>query len=259
MSDEVYQVRLTVFEGPLDLLLQLIERERLDISAVSLAQVADQFLAHVRGLEAVEADTLADFLVIAARLVWIKSQALLPRPPKAGTEEEEEDPAEALARQLREYKRFREAAQALRELEEAGRHTYVRLAPPPELERRLATQEVSLADLLAAARKALADLPPVAIPAGVVVPFTLTIQDQIGMIGRACQAGRPFTFRSLLSAARHRVEVIVTLLAVLELIKRRQVDVRQDEPFGEIVIAPVPGATITLGETDDETNGLLEA
>src|SRR5512136_2070141 len=110
LQEDPYQVRIPAFEGPLDLLLQLIEREKLDISAVSLAQVADQFLAYVRELETVAAEVLADFLAVAARLVLIKSRALLPRPAPAAGEEEEEDPAEALARQLREYKRYREAA-----------------------------------------------------------------------------------------------------------------------------------------------------
>src|SRR5512137_283080 len=109
LRDETYQVRLPVFEGPLDLLLQLIERERLDISVVSIAAVTEQFLIYVRQIEDIQPDTLADFLVMAARLVWIKSRILLPQPARPD-DDEEEDPAEALARQLKEYKRFKEAA-----------------------------------------------------------------------------------------------------------------------------------------------------
>ena len=86
-QDEAYQVRLPAFEGPLDLLLQLIEREKLDISSISLAQVADQFLTYVRKLEEIGADTLADFLVVASRLVWIKSRLLLPQPSRPSAEE----------------------------------------------------------------------------------------------------------------------------------------------------------------------------
>ena len=110
LQEDPYQVRIPAFEGPLDLLLQLIEREKLDISSISLAQVADQFLAYVRELEQIDAELLADFLVVASRLVWIKSHLLLPQPARPGDDEQEEDPAEALARQLREYKRFKEAA-----------------------------------------------------------------------------------------------------------------------------------------------------
>ena len=237
---ETYQVQLPVFEGPLDLLLQLIEREKLDISAVSLAQVTDQFLAHVHALEDVQASTLADFLEVAVKLVWIKSRLLLPQ-PRRQEEEEEEDPAEALARQLREYKRFKEVAATLRAIEEAGQHTYGRIATPPELERRLAADAGTLGDLLAAARAALAAISASAeaVPNGMVIPFTLTIQEQIEYIRRVTREHTRVTFRGLLGRARHRMEIIVTLLAVLELIKRGQALVTQESAFGEIYIEPV--------------------
>jgi segregation and condensation protein A len=254
MQEDPYQVRIPAFEGPLDLLLQLIEREKLDISSISLAQVADQFLAYVRAMEQIGADTLADFLVIAARLVWIKSHLLLPQPPRPGDDEQEEDPAEALARQLREYKRFKEAALALRSIEEAGYHTYLRAAPPPELERHLEADSSAFVELLAAAQAALASaapsLPPESLD-GMVVPFTLTIHDQIGLIRRVMAGSQGVSFQSLLLHAHHRVEIIVTLLAVLELIKRRQIEVTQDQPFGDIIITPVPGAEVTEDEAEN--------
>ncbi len=252
LRDETYQVRLPVFEGPLDLLLQLIERERLDISVVSIAAVTEQFLIYVRQIEDIQPDTLADFLVMAARLVWIKSRILLPQPARPD-DEEEEDPAEALARQLKEYKRFKEAAQLLRAIEERGQRTYPRVAPPPELDARLEEGSITLDGLLAAAQRAILSLPPPPpVPAGIVVPFTLTIRDQIELIHRETTGGRAITFRSLLQNARHRVEVIVTLLAVLELIKRGKVSAVQDEMFGDIIIAPVPGTEI---DDDETTNG----
>jgi segregation and condensation protein A len=245
-----YQVRLPVFEGPLDLLLQLIEREKLDISTISLAQVTDQFLAYVQDLERIGAAVLADFLEVAARLVWIKSRLLLPQ-PAVSEEEPDEDPAEALARQLREYKRFKEAAVALRAIEETGYRTYVRVAPPPELDRRLAENELTLADLLAAAGRAFASLPPApAISPGVVVPFTLTMNDQIRLIRRATNGGAVVSFRALLSDACHPLEIIVTLLAVLELIKRGQLRAMQASLFGEIVLEPVPGVEISEEEAE---------
>ena len=245
LQEDSYQVRIPAFEGPLDLLLQLIEREKLDISSISLAQVADQFLAYVREMDQIAADTLADFLVVASRLVWIKSHLLLPQQSRPGNDEQEEDPAEALARQLREYKRFKEAALALRSIEEAGYHTYLRAAPPPELERHLEADSSALVELLAAAQAALASaaasLPPESLD-GMVVPFTLTIHDQIVLIRTATQGGRRVAFRGLLSRARHRLEIIVTLLAVLELLKRDRIHAVQDEPFGEIYIEARPDA-----------------
>jgi segregation and condensation protein A len=250
---DAYQIHLPVFEGPLDLLLQLIEREKLDISVVTIASVTDQFLAHVRQIEEVQPHILADFLVLAARLVWIKSRILLPQPAQ-GDDEAEEDPGEALARQLKEYKRFKEAARLLREIEERGLHTYPRVAPPPELDARLAegSIRVSVADLLAAAQSALAGLPPTPpVPAGVVIPFTLTIRDQIGLIREKTASGRGITFHSLLQYARQRVEIIVTLLAVLELIKRREINVTQEAMFGEIMIVPAPDAAGRRAENAD--------
>lgn len=254
--DEGYLVQLPAFEGPLDLLLHLIEREKLDISAISLAQVTDQFLAHVRALEDVRADTLADFLEVAARLVWIKSRLLLPQ-PRRQEEEEEEDPAEALARQLREYKRFKEAAAALRAIEETGLHTYARIAEPPELERRLEAGGGALDELLAAARAALAEIEaqPAQVPDGMVVPFTLTIQDQIEHIRAAMRQRQRITFRGLLSRARHRMEIVVTLLAVLELIKRGVALATQEHAFGEIYIEPAPLSDVQGALPTDPLDG----
>jgi segregation and condensation protein A len=247
-----YQVALPVFEGPFDLLLQLIERERLDISGVSLSLVADQFLQHIAELEQIRPDELADFLTIGSRLVLIKSRLLLPRPASTGDDEEEEDPAEALARQLREYKRFKEVATALRIIEESAHRTFWRNAPPPQIERRLLAGELSLIDLLAAAQVALAALPPLIVPQGVVVPFTLTIQDQIRLIREATADGRTVTFRSLVHGATHRLEVIVTLLAILELIKRDQISVSQGAMFGEIEIRALDGAQVAADLADSE-------
>lgn len=253
MPTDAYQIHLPVYEGPLDLLLQLIEREKLDISAIAIAAVTDQFLAYVRQIEEVQPDTLADFLVMAARLVWIKSRILLPQPAGEDKEEEAEDPTEALARQLREYKRFKEAARLLREIEARGQHTYPRVAPPPELDTRLAEGSITLADLIAAAQRALREVPSApSLPAGVVVPFTLTIRDQIGLIRAETAGGRSVSFRALLRRAGRRIEVIVTLLAVLELIKRREICATQDTMFGEIMISPLPDAAPADADRSDD-------
>lgn len=255
--EEEYRVQLPAFEGPLDLLLQLIEREKLDISTISLAQVADQFLATVRQMEQVEAEQLADFLVIAVKLVWIKSRLLLPQPRPPAEDDDGIDPAEALAAQLREYKRFKEAALTLRVIEEAGLRTYLRAAPPPEFEQRLDPQGGLLTELLAAAQAAFAALGPGSadIPKGMVVPFTLTIHDQILYIRELTAGHRSLTFRGLLSQAHHRLEIIVTLLAVLELIKRQAIRVTQDGAFGEITIEGVEGAPFSSDDDAEENDG----
>lgn len=126
-----YKIDLPEFAGPLDLLLHLIERQELDITSISLVNVTEQYLKQVESLKQNRIEHLIDFLVLAARLVLIKSRALLPQSPIViEGEEDEEDPAEALIRQLREYKRFKEAAQWFQTREEEGLRTYLRVAPP---------------------------------------------------------------------------------------------------------------------------------
>ncbi len=248
---DTYEVHLPVYEGPLDLLLYLIEREKLEIGTVSLAQVTDQFLAFIRDAETLLSATLADFLAMAARLVWLKSRLLLPQPAKPA-DLEEEDPGEELARQLREYKRFKEVAQRLHEMASSGRRGFVRIAPAPEFERQLRGREVSLEAFLAAVARALAVKPPAPVVGTLVAPFTVTIHDQIHLIARVTGGGQRVAFHSLLQQARNRVEVIVTLLAVLELLKRRRITAEQGSIFGEILLSAVPGVEVDAG---DATNG----
>lgn len=231
-----YQVRLPVFEGPLDLLLYLIERQELDISRVSLALVTDQYLEHMRLMEERQAGELAEFLVIAAKLLLIKSQALLPQPaPPPGPEEE--DVGEQLARQLAEYRRFKAVATLLRQREEEGWRSFVRLAPPPKIEPSLELN-LSLDDLLALVQQALAIEPP-APSVGQVGPRPqrISLRERIAAVEAALQKAGRLTFRGLLAGSASRLEIIVTLLAVLELIRRHRIRVEQERLFGEIWIS----------------------
>ena len=219
----------------------MIEKRELDITKVSLAQVTDQYLEYISLLRELEAGALADFLVIAAKLLLIKSQMLLPQPPPI---EEEEDVGDDLVRQLIEYKKFKEAAQALRQREEMGLRAYVRVAPPPKLERTLDLEGLSLNDLLEALQQALAVTPLAPPVSGMVAPITITIADKISQIEAALRRHSRLSFKRLLARAASRVEIIVAFLAVLELIKRHQVDVQQEQTFGEIIItARVPQET----------------
>jgi len=233
-----YQVQLPVFEGPLDLLLYLIERQELDITKVSLALVTDQYLEHLRLLEERRAGDLAEFLVIAAKLLLIKSQALLPQPP-APPAPEEEDIGEQLARQLAEYKRFKAVAAGLRQREEEGWRSFVRLAPPPKIEPPLEL-DLTLDDLLALVRQALAVEPP-APAVGRVGPHPqrISLRERVAAVEATVQRLGRVSFRSLLTEAASRLEIIVMLLAVLELIKRRRIRVEQEQTFGEIWIYPL--------------------
>ncbi len=231
-----YRVELPVFAGPLDLLLHLIERDELDITAVSLAQVTGQYLEQIRQLGEDQLDSLIDFISIGARLVLIKSRALLPRPPVLPGGEDEEDPAEALLRQLRAYKRFKDAALWLDARQRRGLRTYLRVAPPPRLDEHLDLSGVSTATLLAAMQSVLARVETKEESLDVVRPRQITIEDQMSKLRRRLDRGRPFLFADLLADPRDRTEVAVTLLALLELIKRREAQAQQSHLFGPIAV-----------------------
>jgi segregation and condensation protein A len=232
-----YQVTLPVFEGPLDLLLHLIEREELDITQVSLAQVTNQYLEYLAQLSQRDPDSLADFLVVAARLLLIKSRVLLPQPPAPPPPEDAEgDVGQDLVRQLIEYRRFKEAARWLKDIEKQGLSSYIRLAEAPSFERTLNLEDVTLDDLLAVMREVLAIKPLAASINGAVSPVTITIAEQMDLIERQIARGRPLSFRRLLEQATSRLEIIVTLLALLEMVKQLRVTVRQDRLFGDISI-----------------------
>ena len=251
----IYKVKLPDFEGPLDLLLHLIERQELDITSVSLAAVTGQYLETITLLEKLEVDAIADFLVVAAKLVLIKSQALLPRPP-APTGEGEEQTGDDLVRQLMAYKQFKEVGRELGKLEAANRQTFVRVAPPPRTETKIDLSGVTVDQLLQLVREALALEKPLASVGAVVSPYTLTIRDQIALIQRRLARRSQVSFRGLLKQARSRIEIIVTFLAMLELLKRRAVRVRQEGMFGDILIEasdePPPADVIDEPLMDEE-------
>jgi segregation and condensation protein A len=230
-----YQVTLPVFEGPLDLLLHLIERQELDITQVSLAQVTNQYLEHLAHVSERDPDNLADFLVIAAKLLLIKSRVLLPQPPTPASPDAEDVGAD-LVRQLTEYKHFKEAAGWLREIEAQGVRSYVRLAAIPQLERTIDLGDVSLDDLLVAVREVLALKPPAPSVNGTVPPLTIDVADQIELIERETARNHSVSFRRLLEQATSRLEIIVTLLALLEMVKQLRVTMHQDRLFGDILI-----------------------
>jgi segregation and condensation protein A len=227
-----YTIATPVYEGPLDLLLQLIERAELDITKLSLALVTDQYLEYIHNVTDLSADDVSAFLVIAAKLLQIKSEALLPRPPQR--EPGEEDPGEALARQLIIYKRYREIAGILYQREEAGLRTYLRVAPPPKLEGSIDLTGISIEDIAAAAQEIFADLSRADALKAVVPPSRVTIREKISLITDSLRHQKYVSFRSLINHGNSRLEIVVTFLAMLELIKRHLVRVSQEGLFGNI-------------------------
>jgi len=230
---EKYSVQTDLYQGPLDLLLELIEKAELDITHLALAQVTDQYLAYLGNLDNRDPAEVSAFLVIAARLVQIKSGALLPRPTPIEYSVEE-DSAEALVRQLIQYKRFKELAEMLDNRYTAGLQTFLRTTPAPFMyEPRLDLNGVTLDDLMLAAREVFR--PGVRLPElGEVVNMPrVTIREKIIYILEALRANKNATFDDMVGT-HSRVEIVITFLALLELVKRHIVEAHQDSLFDNI-------------------------
>lgn len=240
MSEAAYTVRLPVFEGPLDLLLHLIKHHKLDITAVSLAAVTEQYLKYVEQLEEIDPRTLAEFLTVAAQLMLIKSRQLLPQ-PEPEEMPEEEDPAEALARRLEEYQQFKQVAAGLRDREDKGLRGYGRVtpAPGPTVAPRLDLSDTGPADLAKSLQALLEQRPRVASVDKVVRPLRITVGEKIEMLRKALTRRKSVRFHQLIRRASSRQEVIVTFLAMLEMIKQHRLVVHQERLFGEIMLERV--------------------
>jgi segregation and condensation protein A len=214
----------------------LIERAELDITRLALAQVTDQFLEHLRQMPESAAEEVSGFLIVAAKLIQIKSEALLPRP--APREVGEEDPGDQLARQLLIYKRFKELANLLAGREAAGLRAYPRIAPTPKLETSINLEGVTTEDLLKAAHWLLAQAKSLPELNSVVPAPKVTIREKIGLITQYLRGHNHGRFDELLRDRAYRLDVVVTFLALLELVKRHMVHAQQDGLFGSIEFEP---------------------
>ena len=231
-----FQVDTLVFEGPLDLLLQLIEHAELEITSLAIAQVTHQFLVYLKELKETAAEEVASFLEVASRLVQIKSEALLPRSPER--EFGEEDPGEALARQLLAYRRYKEISQLLQEREHSGKRTYLRLAPAPRSEGHLDLTGIGLHDLWAAAVEVYSASPDQQALNSVVSRPRVTIRHKIRRIVDLIRRFGRAKFSEILGESISRMDAVVSFLAMLELVKRKRVSAIQERLFGEIEIGP---------------------
>jgi segregation and condensation protein A len=227
----VYHIKLEQFEGPLDLLLQLTEQEKLDITRVSLAKIADQYLEYIAQAKDITLANLADFLSVASRLILIKSKALLPM--LEFTEEEEEE-IKDLEYQLAEYKKFKDASARLALIFDSPKNSFSRegflgfgaLFYPPE--------KIEAADLLKAFSKVLGEIPVVEKLEEETVKEILTLEDKIFHLQETLREKIQTSFSELVANAKDKVEVVVSFLAMLELVKQRIIHVEQGELFSEI-------------------------
>jgi len=238
MGGSCYEVHTSVFDGPLTLLLHLIEKRELDITKVALAQVTDAFMQEVDKLrESKKIAEIADFLVMAAKLLWIKSRALLPAPPQsAKVRLDEEDAGDELVRQLRAYRQYKEAAQWLRERDQAGLRAYIHVGPPPRPQTvTIDLSKLTLDTLHQAAARAMFPH-EVPLPQAAIQRPRISIVHQIRLIRQRLTYLASTTYTRLLSKEPTRIEAVVTLQAILELVKQRSVDAQQQTLFGDIII-----------------------
>lgn len=239
-----YRVKLDAFEGPLELLLHLIEKEEIDIYDIPIAHITQQYLQYLATMQELDLEVTSDFLVMAATLLEIKARWLLPSPPAPGGEENvpPADPREELVERLLEYKRYKEAAEYLRQREEQMRHCVPRpvtdilvadgLNQMPQL-------QVSLPELIKALRDVLARMNQ-SEEAMELEREKITVAQKMGeILDQIAINRRGLAFSEFFSPRASKLEVVVTFLALLELIRRRRVVVRQGQLFGPIMVYPV--------------------
>jgi len=242
---EVYHVDTDVYEGPLSLLLDLIQRAELDITKLSLAKVTDQYLTKIKNLQNVSAGDISAFLIIAAKLIQIKSEALLPRPPIRA--EGEEDPGEALSRQLIVYREIKKTTTWFKSRIDNGLRTYLHIAHPFKTNAKLDLSDTKLEDLVKILREIYSAEAEIAALGTVISIQKITIRRKIQSILQLLRDNNNLTFRSILNGKHSRIDTIVVFLAVLELIKQDYAVTQQTSLFSDIQII----ATEKITQSDE--------
>lgn len=248
-----YKVQFEVFEGPLDLLLYLIKKEEVDIYAVNLTKLATQFIEYVELMRQFDLEVAGEFLVMASTLMYIKSRELLPVDQQAvveGEEEEGEDPRWELIRQLVEYKKFKDAAAQLQALEAHQENVYPRVPGKIEFEAEApaAKAEAGIFDLLTAVNGILKRFADKEAATREIYEDKWTVSEKIEFVRNLIAERGTVKFSELFARAASRAEVVCTFLALLELIRLKQLACAQPEPFAEIEISRAVVAAVPVEE-----------
>ncbi len=235
---DALEVILEAFEGPLDLLLYLIKRQNLDILNIPIAHITEQYMQYIAMMEEMRFELAAEYLLMAAMLAEIKSRMLLPRPE---SQEEEEDPRAELVRRLQEYERFKQAAEDVDEIPRMHRDTFRAKAELPPLENTRPEPDVDLRELLLAFKDVLsrADM----YTHHQIKKEALSVRARMSNVLSALNADAFTDFITLFNVEEGRRGVVVTFMAVLELLKERLIDLVQSEPFAPIYVKAVAAAT----------------
>jgi len=238
VDERALRVSVDVFDGPLDLLLSLVKEHQLDIATVPLASIADQYLAYIQAMDALDVELAADYLVVAATLVFLKSKALLPPIPLelAGDAEESAEAVEARLRQrLIAYSKYRDAGQDLKARAAEASAFYLRPDGGDSTADFVQRYRIDVAKLAGALAAALRAAKP---EKRTIVRERVSLAEQMEIVVRAVRRGGRASFREL-CADFDRVAIIVTFLAILELVRRERIRIAQDEAFGDIALLAV--------------------
>jgi segregation and condensation protein A len=224
-------LKLEKFQGPLDLLLQLIDKEELDITDVALAEVTEQYFEHLNSLDENKSTEMADFLVVATRLVYLKSRHLL---PYLMPEDVEEGPS--LAEQLKLYKKYAEASKFLASLWERQVLSYQRIEPPQAVEGFVLPHNALPEDLQQAMQLLIKRLEPINPLPEVAMDKTISLKQRVSGIWESLKRWKEVTFVKIMGGSKNKTDLVVNFLAVLELAKQEKVAIRQESAFGEMII-----------------------
>lgn len=235
-----YKIKLEIFEGPLDLLLYLVRKDHLNIYDIPIAEVTEQYLQYLNLMELLDLNIAGEFLVMAATLMQIKSKMLLPADETAAQQEEQEDPRAELIKRLLEYEKFKEIAAALREREINQKEVFKR--PRTEIDKDTLKEggkeiyfEASIFDLINAFSQALKDVPKEVFYE--VIKDEFTIEEKIHDILHLLLLTPSVRLSDLFTRAKNKIEIIVTFLAILELVRMKEILACQSEAFREIEIS----------------------
>ena len=249
-------VQLEIFEGPLDLLLHLIKKNEVSITDIPIATITEQYLSTLELIQSLNLDVAGEFLVMAATLIHIKSRMLLPPGEEEDEEEEGGDPREELIRRLLEYQRFKEAAEELEKREILRRDVFVRPSEVPDEMESVEFEGLSLFDLISALRHVLDRFPEERVHE--VTLERISVREKMSSLLDDLQRRGKVIFQSLFEAAVSRLEVVVTFLAMLELVKIRAIRIAQEEREGPIVIelaAPLGDIQDRMAKAANEGEG----
>ncbi len=227
---DALEVILEAFEGPLDLLLYLIRKQNIDILDIPVAEITRQYMGYVELMKSVRLELAAEYLVMAAMLAEIKSRMLLPR--SADVEEEEGDPRAELIRRLQEYERFKAAAEGIDELPRVGREVVVPRLEAPQAKVRKLLPQVSLEELLMSMAEVMRrnDL----FESHQITRETLSTRERMSQVLERLKGGAFVPFIALFAAEEGKLGVVVTFMAILELVKESLIELVQNEPFAAI-------------------------